>query len=54
LHGAELDSLGDHRIAMAFAIAGLRAEGETMIYGADAAVISFPEFFNTLQSLVQN
>src|SRR6202044_3382669 len=30
LHGAELDSFGDHRIAMAFAVAGLRAEGETM------------------------
>ena len=48
-----LDSFGDHRIAMAFAVAALRAEGETEISGADAAVISYPEFFNTLESLVQ-
>jgi 3-phosphoshikimate 1-carboxyvinyltransferase len=53
LQGAEVDSFGDHRIAMAFAIAALRAEGETLIRGADAARISFPEFFTTLESLVQ-
>lgn len=53
LHGAEVDSLGDHRIAMAFAIAALRAEGETLIQGADAAVISFPSFFKSLEKLVQ-
>jgi 3-phosphoshikimate 1-carboxyvinyltransferase len=53
LHGAKLDSCGDHRIAMAFAVAALRAEGETEIIGADAAVISYPEFFNTLESLLQ-
>jgi 3-phosphoshikimate 1-carboxyvinyltransferase len=53
LHGAEIDSQGDHRIAMAFAIAALRAEGETLIRGAEAAVISFPSFFETLESLVQ-
>jgi 3-phosphoshikimate 1-carboxyvinyltransferase len=53
LSGARLDSFGDHRIAMAFAVAALRAEGETEISGADAAVISYPEFFNTLESLVQ-
>ena len=53
LHGAEIDSFGDHRIAMAFAIAALRAEGETKIKGADAAVVSFPSFFETLESLVQ-
>jgi len=53
LHGALLDSFGDHRIAMAFAVAALRAEGETEITGADAAVISYPEFFNTLESLLQ-
>ncbi|HST11142.1 MAG TPA: 3-phosphoshikimate 1-carboxyvinyltransferase [Terriglobales bacterium] len=53
LHGAEIDSLGDHRIAMAFAVAALRAEGDTLIKGADAAVISFPAFFGTLESLVQ-
>lgn len=51
LRGAEIDSHGDHRIAMAFAVAALRAEGETTIHGADAAVISYPEFFTTLQTL---
>lgn len=53
LHGAKLNSAGDHRIAMAFAIAALRAEGETRIDGAEAAVISFPGFFEALESLVQ-
>jgi 3-phosphoshikimate 1-carboxyvinyltransferase len=53
LHGAELDSFGDHRIAMAFAVAALRAEGETLIRDADAARISFPEFFETLEGIVQ-
>ena len=51
LHGAELDSHGDHRIAMAFAIAALRAEGETLIRGAEAAAISYPPFFQTLESV---
>ena len=51
LHGAEVDSHGDHRIAMAFAVAALRAEGETTIHGADAAVISFPEFWTMLEAV---
>ena len=53
LHGAEIESFGDHRIAMAFAIAALRAEGETLIRGAEAASISYPAFFSTLQELIQ-
>ena len=53
LHGASLDSFGDHRIAMAFAVAALRAEGETEIKDAGAAVISFPEFFTTLEAVLQ-
>ncbi len=53
LHGASIDSFGDHRIAMAFAVAALRAEGETEIRGADAAVISYPDFFTALNGLVQ-
>lgn len=53
LHGAEIDSFGDHRIAMAFAVAALRAEGETTIRRADAAVISCPGFFAALQALSQ-
>ena len=46
---AEFDSFGDHRIAMAFAVAALRADGESVIHGAEAASVSFPEFWNTLE-----
>ncbi len=53
LHGAELDSFGDHRIAMAFAIAALRAEGETSIHGADAAGGSYPAFFGNLEAITK-
>jgi 3-phosphoshikimate 1-carboxyvinyltransferase len=53
LHGAEIDSFGDHRIAMAFAVAALRASGETHIYGAEAAAISYPGFFDVLDSVLQ-
>jgi len=45
---AELDSFGDHRIAMACAVAALAAEGESLIAGAEAAAVSFPEFFDLL------
>ena len=45
---AEFDSFGDHRIAMAFAVAALRADGESVIHGAEAASVSFPEFWETL------
>ena len=51
LHGATIDSGSDHRIAMAFAIAALRATGDTQILGAESASISFPEFFTALDSL---
>jgi 3-phosphoshikimate 1-carboxyvinyltransferase len=53
LHGAELDSAGDHRIAMAFAIAALKAQGETLIHGADCANISFPEFWDLLDNVTE-
>ena len=53
LHGAELDSFGDHRIAMAFAVAALRASGETLIHGAESAAISYPAFFQTLEEVVE-
>jgi 3-phosphoshikimate 1-carboxyvinyltransferase len=53
LRGAEIDSFGDHRIAMAFAVAALRAEGETQIRRADAAVISYPGFFQDLERLLE-
>ena len=51
LHGAQIDSGHDHRIAMAFAIAALRATSDTEIHGAEAASISFPEFFDWLDEL---
>ena len=53
LHGAEIESMGDHRIAMAFAVAALRAEGESVIRDADAAAVSYPAFFATLDELVE-
>ncbi len=53
LHGATIDSGSDHRIAMAFSVAALRAEGETLIQGADSAAISFPEFFDLLDLIAE-
>ena len=53
LHGATIDSGGDHRIAMAFSVAALRAEGETVIQGAESVAISFPEFFNLLDRVAE-
>jgi 3-phosphoshikimate 1-carboxyvinyltransferase len=52
LRGARLRSFGDHRIAMAFAVAALTARGDTEIEGAEECVpVSFPEFFPLLESL---
>ena len=53
LRGASINSHGDHRIAMSFSIAGLVAESETEIVGADCVAVSFPEFFDLLQSVVE-
>jgi 3-phosphoshikimate 1-carboxyvinyltransferase len=53
LHGAEIESFGDHRIAMAFAIAALRAEGETVINSAECVAISYPGFFADLEKVVE-
>ncbi len=53
LRGGEVDSADDHRIAMAFSIAALRAQGETVIHGAEAAAISFPEFYTLLDAISQ-
>lgn len=52
LAGGTADACGDHRLAMAFAIAALGAERPSMIDGADAVVISYPGFFETLERLV--
>ena len=53
LHGATIDSGSDHRIAMAFSVAALRAEGDSMIRGAESAAISFPEFFDLLDLVAE-
>lgn len=53
LRGAKINSRGDHRIAMAFTVAGLIAEGETEIVRADCVTVSFPEFFDLLESVIQ-
>jgi 3-phosphoshikimate 1-carboxyvinyltransferase len=51
LRGARVDPQGDHRIAMALAVAALGAEGDSTILNADCAAVSFPEFFATLSQL---
>jgi 3-phosphoshikimate 1-carboxyvinyltransferase len=51
LRGAKIDPQGDHRIAMALAVAALGAEGDTTILDADCAAVSFPDFFATLERL---
>ncbi|MGM0688235.1 MAG: 3-phosphoshikimate 1-carboxyvinyltransferase [Bacillota bacterium] len=53
LRGAEVESYGDHRIAMSLAVAGLVAKGETVIHGAEAINISYPGFMPALRSLTK-
>jgi 3-phosphoshikimate 1-carboxyvinyltransferase len=53
LRGAKIDSQGDHRIAMSFTVAALIAEGDTEIMGADCVAVSFPEFFDLLESVIE-
>src|SRR5216684_5761844 len=53
LRGAEIEPHGDHRIAMAFAVAGLAAEGNTVIRDANCAGVSFPTFFQELNRLAE-
>ena len=50
-HAADLDSFGDHRIAMAFSVAALAADGPCRIDNAEAASVSFPEFYETLHRI---
>jgi len=50
---AELDSFGDHRIAMAFGVAALAGDGESVIHGAEAASVSFPQFWEVLSRCAQ-
>jgi 3-phosphoshikimate 1-carboxyvinyltransferase len=51
--GGEADAAGDHRLAMAFAIAGSRARGPVHISGADAVAVSYPGFFEELERIAQ-
>ena len=53
LNGAPIETFGDHRIAMAFAVAGLFADGDTRIADAACAAVSFPNFFDILELSVQ-
>jgi 3-phosphoshikimate 1-carboxyvinyltransferase len=53
LCGAELDSFGDHRIAMAFTVAALVAGGESLLHNCEAASVSFPEFFDELEKITE-
>jgi 3-phosphoshikimate 1-carboxyvinyltransferase len=53
LRGAEIDPRGDHRIAMAFAVAGLAADGATTIRDAECAGVSYPNFFEDLERLAE-
>ncbi|WP_420264298.1 3-phosphoshikimate 1-carboxyvinyltransferase [Candidatus Magnetominusculus dajiuhuensis] len=49
----QLQSYGDHRIAMALSIAAIAAEGESVVHGSDAVNISYPEFYDTLKRLTR-
>jgi 3-phosphoshikimate 1-carboxyvinyltransferase len=53
LHGTKVDARGDHRIGMAFAVAGLVAEGETEILNAESISTSYPGFESDLRSLAE-
>jgi 3-phosphoshikimate 1-carboxyvinyltransferase len=53
LTGGAPDAVGDHRLAMAFAVAGLAASGPTTVRGAEAVDVSYPGFFETLAALVR-
>lgn len=54
LRGAEVDSFGDHRVAMACAVAALGAAGEVRIHNAGVVDISYPGFFSALHTLLQS
>lgn len=53
LKGAEVDPQGDHRLAMALAIAALGAEGETTLCGSECVGVSYPQFFEDLESVLK-
>jgi 3-phosphoshikimate 1-carboxyvinyltransferase len=53
-HGAEVEGYGDHRIVMALAVAGLAAKGETVINGAEAAAVTYPDFIKDFKKIGAN
>jgi len=53
LHGADVDPQGDHRLAMALAVAALGARGETRVRGAECVAVSYPGFFADLEAVIQ-
>jgi 3-phosphoshikimate 1-carboxyvinyltransferase len=53
LHGAEIETYNDHRIAMSFAVAGLVAEGKTEIKNADVVAKSYPGFWNDMKEILK-
>jgi 3-phosphoshikimate 1-carboxyvinyltransferase len=53
LHGAAIETRGDHRMAMAFAVAALGADGPSVIGDAECAAVSYPDFFATLERMVE-
>ena len=53
MRGAKLQSFGDHRIAMAFAIAGLFADGETVIQDVDCVNTSYPGFYKIIEQVTR-
>jgi 3-phosphoshikimate 1-carboxyvinyltransferase len=53
LRGAKIEPRGDHRIAMALAVAGLGAEGTTTIQDAECVAVSFPDFFAAMERMVE-
>jgi len=53
IKGAEIDPHGDHRIAMAFAVSALDADGATTILDADCAGVSYPTFYEDLERVAE-
>jgi 3-phosphoshikimate 1-carboxyvinyltransferase len=51
LHGAEVEGHGDHRVVMALAVAGCSVPGTTVVHGAEAAAVTFPEFVECMRGL---
>ncbi len=51
LHAAEVNGHGDHRVVMALAVAATAVEGETVVHGAEAAAVTFPEFVDCMKGL---